>query len=59
MVKILLSDGRMLKVDPEWKAKMLEQLRALGVMEPGFTGQLVIDCNQGGITALTRTEKIR
>jgi hypothetical protein len=49
----------MLTVDPEWKAKMLEQLRALGVMEPGFTGQLVIDCNQGGITALTRTEKIR
>jgi len=47
------------KVDPEWKAKIVEHLRALGVMEPGFTGQLVIDCNQGGITALTRTEKIR
>ncbi len=46
-------------LDPEWKIKVTKDLKTLGLIKPDFTGAVVIDCNQGGITALTISEKIR
>jgi hypothetical protein len=45
--------------DPDWKEKLIANLQSLGLMKSGFTGQLIIDCNQGGVTAFTISEKIR
>jgi hypothetical protein len=55
--RLVMSAGKPL--DPEWKKKVTEDLKTLGLMKPDFTGQMVIDCNQGGITVLTISEKIR
>jgi hypothetical protein len=53
------SVSQLSKLDPAWKAKVTEVLKTMGLINPDFTGAVVIDCNQGGITALTISEKIR
>lgn len=35
-----------------------DQVKA-GVIPQGFTGRVIIDFNQGGITAIERTEKLK
>lgn len=46
-------------LDEEWKKKVVDNLKILGLMRSDFTGQVIIDCNQGGVTMLTISEKIR
>lgn len=41
------------------KKQVVAALVQAGVIPQGFTGRIVVDLNQGGITAIERTEKLK
>ena len=42
----------------DWKAELLKILYTTGVIQDGYSGRLVININQGGITEVERVERI-
>ena len=43
----------------EWKKKLVIALKELGIIKDDFTGQIVINLNQAGITDIKRTETLK
>ena len=46
-------------ISPDSKKMLVEMLKELFIISDGFTGKVVINFGQGGITELERIEKIR
>ena len=46
-------------ISPDAKKMLVEVLKELFIISDGFTGRVVINFGQGGITELERIEKIR
>lgn len=55
--EIKYKEGRDL-TDKEKKAILLETLISLEVMHDTFTGKLLININQGGMTGIEKTHKL-
>jgi hypothetical protein len=45
--------------DINWKKVLSEALKKLGIIGEDFTGKIIIDCNQGGIRSLNRSEEVK
>jgi hypothetical protein len=46
-------------LDPEWKKKVAEVLRACGLVDKEFTGQVKLSLTSGGVASLTKEETVR
>lgn len=42
-----------------WKKCLVEVLLRLKILRPDFTGKIIINLNQGGITDIDRVDKIK
>jgi len=42
-----------------WKKKIADFLVSIGLISDSFTGKLIINFNQAGVTSIERTEYIR
>lgn len=42
----------------DWKDQLLEVLLQTGVIQKGFSGRVVININQGGVTELEKVERV-
>jgi hypothetical protein len=43
----------------EWKKVLFAVLNKLGIISEDFTGKIVVNINQGGITDLEKTERLK
>lgn len=43
----------------DWKKALIRLLRELNVIPDTFTGKLIINMNQGNITDIEKTERIK
>ncbi|AMV73659.1 hypothetical protein [Desulfuromonas sp. DDH964] len=41
-----------------WKEELLKVLRANGLINDGYSGRVVINLNQGGVTEVEKVEKL-
>ncbi len=41
-----------------WKEELLKVLRATGLINEGYSGRVVINLNQGGVTEVEKVEKL-
>jgi len=41
-----------------WKEELLKVLRATGVISESYSGRVVINFNQGGVTEVEKVEKL-
>ena len=42
-----------------WKKMLAETLRSLGIVKVNTTGKVVVNFNQGGITDIEKTERLK
>ncbi len=42
-----------------WKEKILTVLRLIGLVDKAFTGRIVINMNEGGVTDVHKEERIK
>lgn len=43
----------------DWKKALVRLLKELGFVSEGYTGKLIINLNQGNITDIEKTERIK
>ena len=46
-------------MDNNWKAVLSDTLKRIGVIKVDMTGKIVVNFNQGGITDLEKTERLK
>lgn len=46
------------KININWKIELIDILKRIGIIHSGFTGQIILNLNEGGITDLERKERI-
>ena len=44
--------------EADWKEELLKVLRATGLINEGYSGRVVINLNQGGVTDVEKVEKL-
>jgi hypothetical protein len=42
----------------DWRDELLKVLRETGLIQDGYSGRVVININQGGVTEVEKVEKV-
>ena len=53
------SEPKMFNKDKEWKRLIIEILVKLKIIDAGFTGRIILNINQGGLSDIERVERLK